>query len=321
MRAAFVLAVAILLGLLIFLLQQLRRIGSGRWGTISPWQKIVRISSAVIPLILFSMVFWGTFIEPNRLIVRQETITIDNWPAELSGLRIALIGDVHTGAWFIDDRKLQRIVELTNQQQPDLVVLLGDYMVSNSWHGHRVEPEVTAAALRNLKAPLGVYAVLGNHDWWYNGNRVIQAFQQDGIHVLEGEVAEVKWRDRSFFLVGIGDVWTRSQYFNQTLAKIPPTSNVIILTHNPDYFPAIPQTVPLMLAAHTHGGQVNLPLIGRPIEPSDYGQRYAAGHVYENGHHLFVTTGIGTSILPVRFRVTPEIVVITVKSQISQPPQ
>ena len=321
MRAAFVLAVAILLGLLIFLLQQLRRIGSGRWGTISPWQKIVRISSAVIPLILFSMVFWGTFIEPNRLIVRQETITIDNWPAELSGLRIALIGDVHTGAWFIDDRKLQRIVELTNQQQPDLVVLLGDYMVSNSWHGHRVEPEVTAAALRNLKAPLGVYAVLGNHDWWYNGNRVIQAFQQDGIHVLEGEVAEVSWRDRSFFLVGIGDVWTRSQYFNQTLAKIPPTSNVIILTHNPDYFPAIPQTVPLMLAAHTHGGQVNLPLIGRPIEPSDYGQRYAAGHVYENGHHLFVTTGIGTSILPVRFRVTPEIVVITVKSQISQPPQ
>ena len=313
MRTAFVLAVAILLGLLIFLFQQLRRIGTGRWGTISPWQKIVRISSAVIPLVLFSMVFWGFFIEPDRLIVRQETITIDNWPAELSGLRIALIGDVHTGAWFIDDRKLQRIVELTNQQQPDLVVLLGDYMVPNSWHGHRVEPEVTAAALKNLKAPLGVYAVLGNHDWWYNGNKVIQAFQQNGIRVLEGEVAEVSWHGHSFFLEGIGDAWTRSLYFNETIAKTPPTSNVIILTHNPDYFPAVPQTVPLMLAAHTHGGQVNLPLIGRPIEPSDYGQRYAAGHVYENGHHLFVTTGIGTSILPVRFRVTPEIVLLTIE--------
>jgi uncharacterized protein len=314
MRAAFVFAVAILLGLLIFLFQQLRHFGTGRWRTISPWQKIVRISSAIIPLILFSMVFYGFFIEPNRLMVHQETIQIDNWPAELSGLRIALIGEVHTGAWFIDDRKLQRIVELTNQQQPDLVVLLGDYMVSNSWHSHRVEPEVTAAALKNLKAPLGVYAVLGNHDWWYNGKKVIDAFEQNGIRVLEGEVAEVKWRDRSFFLVGIGDVWTRSQYFNQTIDKIPTSSNVIILTHNPDYFPAIPQNVPLMLAAHTHGGQVNLPLIGRPVEPSDYGQRYAAGHVYENSHHLFVTTGIGTSIMPVRFRVTPEIVILTVKS-------
>jgi len=312
MRAAFVFAVAVLLGLLIFLFQQLRRFGTGRWGTISTWQKIVRISSAFIPLILFSMIFWGFFIEPNRLIVHQETIQIDNLPAELSGLRIALIGDVHTGAWFIDDRKLQRIVELTNQQQPDLIVLLGDYMVSNNWPGHRVEPEVTAAALKNLKAPLGVYAVLGNHDWWYNGSKVIQAFEQNGIHVLEGEVAQVSWRGHSFSLIGIGDTWTRSSYFDETIARIPPGPNVIALTHNPDIFPSLPQTVPLLLAAHTHGGQVNLPLIGRPVEPSIYGQRYAAGHIYENGHHLFVTTGIGTSIMPVRFRVPPEIVILTI---------
>jgi len=313
MRAAFVVAVAVFLGLLIFLFQQLRRFGSGGWRTASRWQRAVRLGAVLIPLALFSMVFWGFFIEPNLLIVRQETIQIDNCPPELSGLRIALIGDVHTGASFINEQKLQRIVELTNQQQPDLIVLLGDYMSPNSWHSREVSPEVTASAFKDLRAPAGVYAILGNHDWWYNGEKVIRAFEQNGIRVLEGELAEVKWRDKSFWLVGIGDEWTRSIFRNDTMAKIPPTPNVIALTHNPDIFPELPRTVPLLLAAHTHGGQVNLPLIGRPVEPSVFGQRYAAGHIYENGHDLFVTTGIGTSILPVRFRVTPEIVILTIK--------
>jgi len=276
------------------------------------WRKSLRIALGLFLLIILSCLVWGFFIEPNRLIVRQQTIQIDNCPQELSGLRIALIGDVHTGAPFINDSKLQRIVELTNQQQPDLIVLLGDYMSPNSWHSHRVEPEVTASALKNLKAPLGVYAILGNHDWWYNGERVKRAFEQNGIRILEDEVAEVKWRAGSFYLAGLADLWTRPQHVNETIAKVPSGSPIIALTHNPDVFPNLPQSVPLMLAAHTHGGQVNLPLIGTPIVPSRFGPKYTAGPIYENGHHLFVTTGIGTSILPVRFRVTPEIVILTI---------
>ena len=276
------------------------------------WRKSLRIALGLFLLIILSCLIWGFFIEPNRLIVRQQTIQIDNCPKELSGLRIALIGDVHTGAPFINDSKLQRIVELTNQQQPDLIVLLGDYMSPNSWHSHRVEPEVTASALKNLKAPLGVYAILGNHDWWYNGERVKRAFEQNGIRILEDEVAEVKWRAGSFYLAGLADLWTRPQHVNETIAKVPSDSPIIALTHNPDVFPNLPQSVPLMLAAHTHGGQVNLPLIGTPIVPSRFGPKYTAGPIYENGHHLFVTTGIGTSILPVRFRVTPEIVILTI---------
>src|SRR5438445_11247418 len=164
------------------------------------WRKSLRIALGLFLLIILSCLIWGFFIEPNRLIVRQQTIQIDNCPKELSGLRIALIGDIHTGAPFINDSKLQRIVELTNQQQPDLIVLLGDYMSPNSWHSHRVEPEVTVSALKSLQAPLGVYSVLGNHDWWYNGEKVRRAFEQNGIRILEDEVAEVKWRDRSFWL-------------------------------------------------------------------------------------------------------------------------
>jgi predicted MPP superfamily phosphohydrolase len=195
-----------------------------------------------------------------------------------------------------------------------LIVLLGDYMSGNSWHGHRVEPEVTAAALKNLHAPLGVFSVLGNHDWWYDGEKVRRGFEQHGIRVLEDEVAELNWQGKSFWLVGLADVWTRPQHISETIAKTPPDSTVIAITHNPDIFPNVPQRVSLLLAGHTHGGQVNIPFIGTPIVPSDYGAKYTAGHVMENGHHLFITTGIGISILPVRFRVPPEIVLLTIVS-------
>ena len=118
----------------------------------------------------------------------------------------------------------------------------------------------------------------------------------------------------SFWLVGLADLWTRPQHIGDTIAKVPRGATTIALTHNPDIFPNIPESVSLVLAAHTHGGQVKIPVIGTPIVPSDFGEKYTAGHVFENHHHLFVTTGIGTSIFPVRFRVPPEIVLLTVVS-------
>ena len=195
-------------------------------------------------------------------------------------------------------------------QKPDIIFFTGD-LVNNTAD----EMDTFTDVFSKLKAPLGVYSVLGNHDWWYDGQKVRAALEQNGIKVLDDEVAEVKWRDRSFWLVGLADLWTRPQHIAETIARAPQGKPVIALTHNPDIFPEIPRTVPLLLAGHTHGGQVNLPFIGRPIEPSVFGQRYAAGHVFENDHHLFVTTGIGISILPVRFRVPPEIVLLTLKSR------
>src|SRR5437667_12497475 len=225
-------------------------------------RKIIRAILLLVLLLIVSCGIYGFFIEPNRLVLRQETIQIDNWPKELTGLRIALIGDIHTGGPFINEQKLRKIVDLTNQQKPDLIVLLGDYMSPNSWHSRRVEPEITASVLKDLRAPLGVYAVLGNHDWWYNGNKVRRAFEQNGIPVLEDEVAEIKWRDKSFWLVGLADLWTRPQHIDETIAKAPAGSPIIALTHNPDIFPRLPPSVPLLLAAPTHGGQGNIPLLG-----------------------------------------------------------
>jgi uncharacterized protein len=315
MNIVFVIAVAVFLGLLLFFINEVRRSpGPREWGRTPRWKKRVRVALATIPVLLAGLFIWAFFIEPNRLIMRQETIQISRWPKELSGLRIAVLSDIHVGGPFIDDKKLRLIVERTNQLQPDLIVVLGDYMSGNSWHAHTVDPEVFAAVLKDFHAPLGVYSVLGNHDWWYDGGKVRRALEGNGIRVLDDEVVKIEAHGSSLWLVGLADLWTRPQHIQETLAKVPPGQPIVALTHNPDIFPGLPQSVQLLIAGHTHGGQANFPLIGRPIQPSRFRQ-YAAGHVIESNHHLFVTTGIGTSILPVRFRVPPEIVLLTLKSQ------
>ena len=316
MTLAFVVAVSVLLGLLSFLIKEVRRSpGPMEWGRTPRWSKRLRVTADAIILLLGLMLFWGFFIEPNRLVVRQETIEIDNWPQSLDGLRIAVISDIHVGGSFIDDKKLRSIVDRTNQLQPDIIILLGDYMSSNGWIRRRVEPEVFAPILKNFSAPLGTYSVLGNHDSWYDGQKVRVGLEQNGIKVLENEVVQINTRGTSFWLVGLADLWTRPQLIQETLAKVPEGQTVIALTHNPDIFPRLPARVPLLLAGHTHGGQVRFPLIGSVVESSRFGERYERGHVFENNHHLFVTTGIGTSIMPVRFGVPPEIVLLTLKSK------
>ncbi len=273
-----------------------------------------RIALAIFLAVILAGLVWGFLIEPNRLIVRQETINIQSWPIELRGLRIAVISDIHAGSAFIDEAKMRRIVAETNQTKPDLIVLLGDYVITSRFYKHPIPPETTASILKDFSAPLGTWAVLGNHDGWFRAERVRTALEQNNIRVLNNEVSQLKFRDGSFWLAGLADLWTGQQRIHETVAQIPKDAAVVALTHNPDVFPDLPTPVSLLLAGHTHGGQVNLPIIGRPIVPSQFGQRYAAGHVFENGHDLFVTTGIGTSILPVRFRVPPEIVILTINS-------
>jgi Predicted phosphohydrolases len=315
MSLSFVIAVAVLAGLALFLFHEIRRFpGPKKWGHTPKWPKRIRIALATIPLILGLLVFWGFFIEPNLLIVRHETIQISNWPTPLNDLKIAVLADIHAGGAFIDQDKLRLIVKRTNELNPDVIVILGDF-ISGGRGGTKMEPEVFAPILKDFKAPEGVYAVLGNHDWWYGGNRVRGALEANGIRVLEDEVLPVNVRGATFWFAGLADLWTRPQHIAATIDSIPVDQTIIALTHNPDIFPQLPHRVPLLLAAHTHGGQVSLPFIGPVIEPSNYGQRYVRGHVVEEGHHLFVTSGIGTSIIPVRFRVTPEIVLLTVKRQ------
>ena len=259
-------------------------------------------------LICLTLVLWAFVVEPNRLTVNEVAIKLPGWPPAFERLRIALISDLHVGSPYVDTAKLQLVVQTTNQTQPDLILLAGDFMVTSSVRGgHTVEPEIIAAELKNLRARFGVYAVLGNHDWWYDGERVMRALNAVGIRVLENDAAQIREQEQSLWLAGISDMWTRRPDITGTLQKVTDDGPVIILTHNPDIFPNVPGRVSLTLAGHTHGGQVSIPFIGRPQVPSAYGERYAIGLIEENNRRLYVTPGVGTSIYPVRFRVPPEI--------------
>ena len=240
------------------------------------------------------------------LVVRHRRMELAGWRSEV---RIAVLSDLHMGSPHVGLDKLRTIVEKTNAENPEMVVLLGDFVTGGPngarWGGF-VEPEQIAQELKKLRAPLGVYAVLGNHDWWYDGDRVGRALTEVGIPVLENQAVHV---GSAFWLGGIADFWTRDPDIAGTLRQVTTDDPVVLITHNPDIFPEVPQRVSLLLAAHTHGGQVKLPLIGRVIPTSRLG--YDAGEYVERGRHLFVTTGIGTSIVPVRFGVPPEIVILT----------
>jgi len=233
-------------------------------------------------------------------------------PGWTSELRMAVLSDLHIGSPHVGIDKLRRIVEKTNAENPAVIVLLGDFVIGGPGGrgvrgGSFVEPERIAAELKNLHAPLGVFAVLGNHDWWYDGHRVGRTLTEAGITVLENQAIHLGNR---FWLGGIADYWTRLPDIAGTLAQVVGDDPVVLITHNPDLFPEIPPRVSLTLAGHTHGGQVQLPVVGTLITPSQRG--YIGGEYVEQGRHLFVTTGIGTSIVPVRLGVPPEIVILTI---------
>ncbi len=264
--------------------------------------RIVAIALLVAPVL---MAVWAFGIEPGMLVVRHLRMELPGWNSDL---RIAVLSDLHIGSPHVGLDKLRKIVERTNAESPALIVVLGDF-VTGGPNGRRsggfVEPELIAQELKKLRAPLGVYAVLGNHDWWYDGERVAKALTDAGIPVLENRAVHVG----HIWLGGIADYWTREPAVAGTLRQVKSDDPVVLITHNPDIFPEVPSRVSVTLAAHTHGGQVKLPIIGTLITTSKLG--YNAGEYVEQGRHLFVTTGIGTSILPVRFGVPPEIVILT----------
>jgi predicted MPP superfamily phosphohydrolase len=226
--------------------------------------------------------------------------------------RIAVISDLHGGAPYINEEKIDRVVALANRAQPDIVLLTGDYVTKGelgSWH---MPIETIAAHLKALHAPLGVYAVLGNHDRWIDAMRIEHALNHAGIAVLEDRAARIGIRGHVLNLAGISDYNAGPHVVGGAMLGIPADERALCFTHSPDVFPELPRTCALTLAGHTHGGQVKLPFFGRLIVPSRYGQRYAAGLVEEDGKQLFVSSGIGTSIIPIRVGVRPEVSILDV---------
>lgn len=276
-------------------------------------RKLLRAAFLVAAATAVGLGTWAFVLEPSSLAAKHYALPLPGWPAELDGLKVAVLADLHVGSPYVGIDKLERIVQATNELKPDLVLIPGDLVIDGVLGGRFVSPEDTAAVLARLSAPLGVWATLGNHDWWLGAQRVQSALETRGIRVLEDEAARLVHRGSHFWLAGISDFWEGRHDVRKALASVTDGAPVLAFTHNPDVFPDLPRRVILLVAGHTHGGQVRLPLLGAPVVPSRYRQRFVQGHIVEEERHLFVSSGIGTSILPVRFRVPPEITLLELR--------
>jgi uncharacterized protein len=268
-------------------------------------------------------------IEPMLLAhVKRYALTPPHWPDGLK-LRVVAFADIHACRPWMTQERIASLVDDANALQPDLIVLLGDYIAGMPLVTGPVTPSQWASALSGLKAPLGVLSILGNHDWWSDGfaqragaGPIIarKALEKVGIPVLENDGVRLEKDGHGVWIAGLadqlallparrGDPCKGLDDLDGTLAKVGDSAPIILLAHEPDIFPTVPWRVSLTLSGHTHGGQVRL--FGySPVVPSRFGNRYAYGHVVENDRNLIVSGGLGFSILPVRFGMRPEILQI-----------
>lgn len=257
---------------------------------------------------------WGFAWEPGRLTQRDYTLAIPHWPRACDGLRLDVLADIHTGSPHNGLDKLDVIVETLIGSDSDAVLIAGDFVILSVFGGTYIGPEPIAQRLSKLAARKPVYAVLGNHDWWKDGPYIARTFEAAGVRMLEDASTPALLDGCSVAIVGIGDAWEGNPDIPAAYAQVPAGMPVLALTHNPILLRDIPPRTALTLAGHTHGGQVALPLLGRPALWNEEHWGATVGHIVEGGKHLFVTPGIGTSILPLRFGVPPEISRLTLRS-------
>ncbi|HVX34681.1 MAG TPA: metallophosphoesterase [Hyphomicrobium sp.] len=283
--------------------------------------------------------------ESFRERVTPYRLTPPGWDPSLN-LRLAVLADLHICEPWMSVERVAAIVEQTNRLEPDAILLLGDYVVGHSlgrW-STPVNAGSWASALAGLKAPLGVHAVLGNHDWWdeekvqerrHGPTRAGLALEAVGIPVYQNQAVRLQKGGKPFWLAGLGDQWAFGSLDDDgdddefadtntyryagvddlphTLQQITDDAPVILMAHEPDIFPKVPNRVSLTISGHTHGGQVRI--FGfSPVVPSRFGSRYIYGHKIEDGRNLIVSGGLGCSTLPFRIGSPPEIVMIELGS-------
>lgn len=250
---------------------------------------------------------WTGLVVPRLLRVHEVPLAVPGWPASLDGLRVAVVTDLHAGSPFVGLDRVRSVVSRVVTARPDLVLLLGDH-VADVLLGREVEPEALVEVLAGMAAAAPVVGVLGNHDWQEDGERVRRALQDAGLPVLEQSA--VPLLDGRLWVAGVGDLWTRGASVTVALAGVPDGATTVLLTHNPDVVVDVPDAVALVLAGHTHGGQ--LTVFGRPLHRISrrYGNRWRAG--WYPDRRLYVGSGIGTSTLPLR-TVVPEVPVLVLR--------
>jgi uncharacterized protein len=278
----------------------------------------------------FALGSYAFAIEPGfRLDVTSYHVTPPNWPKGLT-LKAAVIADIHACEPLMPASRVRSIAELTNRLQPDIIFILGDFNAGHRFVSAPVFPHQWGEALSILKAPLGVYAILGNHDWWHGAlpgmrsdgtHSIRRALQHADIRLLDNQSVRLEKAGSGFWVAGLGDQMGRRigrrafeglDDLPGTLKQVTDDAPVIVLAHEPMIFSQMPDRVALTLCGHTHGAQVYLPVITDAFLRERWGNDYIYGHIVENGRHMIISAGLGTSILPVRFLRPPELVQVTI---------
>jgi predicted MPP superfamily phosphohydrolase len=259
---------------------------------------------------------YTTLVEPGWLQRTATSIRLPRLPSALDGLSVALLSDLHVGP-HVSPAQVRRAVTITNGSGPDVIIVAGDFVSQSASHSNACAVELAA-----LRAPHGVFAVLGNHDVWTDADAVAANVSAAGLHVLRDERVPIETNGSRLWLLGIEDTgymgggfdtfrarWAGAEArLRELLTAIPPGEPCLLLVHNPDFTEmAAPGEVDLALCGHTHGGQVRLPFVGPPVVPSCFGAKYAAGLVQGPGTLVYVTRGVGLIAPRVRFNCRPEV--------------
>ena len=270
----------------------------------------MRFNASIVVTVL-AMVCWSILIEPGLMITRHEKLT--KWQYE--PLKIVFFSDLHAGAPHIDLAYIDRLVSEINSQTPQLILIGGDLVINGVIGGRAPAFTDVAKILGNLRATHGVFAVLGNHDWWNETDVIREKLEANGIRVLENQSTLIHISEKSKLnLIGIGDDFTAHADADAAFAESKSEYPKIVLMHDPGAALNMQQTFDLALAGHTHGGQIYLPIYGALVTPGRAPRKWARGWVHSKLGPLFVSTGLGTSILPIRFNAPPEFVVLELGS-------
>jgi predicted MPP superfamily phosphohydrolase len=245
--------------------------------------------------------------EPHRLVVERHTLGFADLPPELDGLKVVHLSDLHHSI-VVGQAEIERAVEQANALRPDLVLLTGDYVTMGR---HYAAP--CAAALAGLQAPLGRYAVLGNHDHWTCTETVTTELQHAGITVLQNQAQPIGRRGAELWVVGVDDAYVHRDDLDAALQGVPAPAFKIALVHVPDLADKVARRpVQLQLSGHTHGGQVCLPGIGPLVLPR-LGQKYPMGHRQVGRLQVYTSRGVGRVQPAIRLFCPPEVALLTLR--------
>jgi len=259
----------------------------------------------VVPL----MVAGYSFLEARgNPVVRRATVALPDWPRGAKPVRVALISDIHMRSRSMEPERLARIVAQINALHPDLVLIAGDF-IHKSRRGSAAQLGAgLVGPLSRLRAPLGAVAVLGNHDRYTGEDAVRAQLTAAHVHVLDDTAMAVG----PLALGGIGDDSGRNVDVARTLAAVRAVPGArVLVAHSPDVAPLLPADTRLLLAGHTHCGQIVLPFYGPLASVTRYGERYRSGVRRENSRTVIVTCGLGTSGIPFRLGAPPDLWLIT----------